>query len=105
MRYKKMMAEKNLYIFTSTECGLQILLQRNWSVNLARTTNADAGINLVAKKLAEGSKWFSVMTPLEEKYFTNSQDVANYISNQSGKNIYLNTRKYGKYMFFTAHLR
>ena len=75
-----------------------------WS-DLARTTNADAGINLVAEKLKAGRKWFSVMTPLEEKYFTNSQDVANYISKQSGKNIHLNTRKYGKYMFFTAHLR
>ena len=76
-----------------------------WSGNLARTTSAEAGINLVAKELKAGAKWFSVMTPFDENYFTNSQEVANYIADKSGKNIHLNTRKYGKYMFFTAHLR
>ena len=74
--------------------------------NLARATSAEAGLQLLAKELSDGKHtWFSVMTPLDENYFTNSQQVANYISNQSGKNIHLNTRKYGKYMFFTAHLR
>ena len=76
-----------------------------WSVNLARANSAEAGVKLVAQKLAEGNKWFSVMTPLNENYFTNSQQVTDYISKASGKNINLNTRKYGKYMFFTARLR
>ncbi|MBE8955427.1 MAG: hypothetical protein SR2Q5_07185 [Quinella sp. 2Q5] len=74
--------------------------------NLDCANSAEAGVNLISQKLSDGKHtWFSVMTPLNESYFTNSQQVTNDIANKSGKNITLFTRKYGKYMFFSAWLR
>ena len=78
---------------------------RLFTGNLDCASSAEAGVNLISQKLKKGAKWFSVMTPLNESYFTNTKQVGQDIANKCGKNIHLTTRKYGKYMFFTAWLR
>ncbi len=70
-----------------------------------RVSSAEAGLNLLAQKIGkENFNWLSVMVPFNEKYSVeHNQENANYVASKAGKNLYLNTWRFGKYLFFTAN--
>ncbi len=77
-----------------------------WRGNLARTTSAEAGLKLIGQKLSEGTKWFSVMTPYDERFdHEHVQQVINYLDKIINKKYYVYVYTYGRYIFFSAYLR
>lgn len=79
----------------------------SWTDNLARTNSAEAGLKLLAEKAPFGNiKWFSVMTPYDERYNTPTKAIPyfNKALNATGKKItcWLHVKPFGKYMFITA---
>lgn len=77
-----------------------------WDTNLARTNTAEAGLQLLAKKIGvDNENWFSVMTPFDQRYISNAQQATEYFSHEVNRNVFLSIEQYGKYMFFTAYAR
>lgn len=79
-----------------------------WS-NLKRTSSAEAGLKLLAKKMPQkNNNWCSVMTPFDERYSEKNFDSALKFFKQElnslgyKKHFRLHVKKHGKYMFFTA---
>lgn len=79
-----------------------------WDTNLARANSAEGGLQLLAKKLDEGKQsWFSVMTPYDEKFSEEHyKEVGAYVAKQmhKEKTISVNTRNFGRYIFFTGRV-
>lgn len=78
-----------------------------WQGSLARTTSAEAGLKLIGQKLSEGTKWFSVMTPYDERYSpANSERIVDYVKKNITKKMTFNVHwlRYGKYMFYTGRI-
>lgn len=76
--------------------------------NTKRVNNAEAGLKLIAKKIAtENKKWFSVMVPFDEN-FSNAhiQQVSDYLGNELAQTYnaqlryYLYVNRYGNYLVF-----
>lgn len=78
-----------------------------WSFKeLAQASSATDGLKLIARKLARGKSWFSVMTPFDEKFSEdNVKQTADYVAKESDRNINLNTWQRGNYLFFTAMVK
>lgn len=76
--------------------------------NTQRVNNAEAGLKLIAKKIAtENQKWFSVMVPFDENFSADHiQQVSNYLSREFAKTyhaqvkFYLYVKRYGSYLVF-----
>ena len=74
--------------------------------HLARATNVDAGLKIIAQKFKERNGWFSVMVPFDARYSDNNvmkSAIYNEVCIKCGKNISWNWWKRGKYMFI--HVR
>ena len=76
--------------------------------DVIRLNSAEAGLKLLAKKIAKENKtYFSVMVPFSERYY-DSNTAANYLakeidlqkSHKREIDIALKIRKYGKYLFY-----
>ena len=75
--------------------------------NLLRASSAEAGLKLLAKKIAKEKKnWASVIFPYNEKYSKNPANYAYFKTaiNNLGfkKNWWTHTKVHGKYIFVTA---
>ena len=92
----------------STEpANLQPSVDENYSYllfnNLARVNNVEYGLELLAHKIGkEEFKWFSVMTPYDERY-ANPQTAASYFSKYYDGKPWLYDFSFGKkYLFITV---
>ena len=81
-----------------------------WKNELARTSSPEAGMDLLAKKIAqENRKWFSVMTPYDERYNTFEKANKYFLARMKAltnrrMTYWLHVKSFGKYMFFTADI-
>jgi hypothetical protein len=81
------------------------------SSHLRHLSNAEAGLKLIAKKIAtEKLKWFSVMVPYDERYnLAHKKQVMDYLEREfamlrlpTSTVFWTNIKEVGKYLFITV---